>query len=75
MPKLRTICERMSRALELSSTIRLEVDLFKTGADRKGVCDALLIGTTTIASTHGCILFGDRASVPLNHGAVFLAVS
>jgi hypothetical protein len=39
---------------------RLEVDLFKTDAGRKGVCDALLIGTTTIASTHGCILFGGR---------------
>ena len=43
---------------------RLEVNIFKTVNDRKGVCDALLIGMKTIASTHGCILFGDRACVP-----------
>jgi hypothetical protein len=29
---------------------RLEIDLFKTGAHHKGVCDALLIGAATIAS-------------------------
>jgi hypothetical protein len=52
---------------------RLKVDIFKTATDRKGVCDTLLIGTKTIASTHGCILFGDGACVPLNHGAVFLS--
>jgi hypothetical protein len=40
---------------------RLEVNIFKTVTDRKGICDALLIGTKTIASTRGCILFGDRA--------------
>ena len=32
---------------------RLEVDLFETGADRKGICDALFIGASAIASTYG----------------------